>query len=284
MQKLSLGLNIIRCFSLPALCLCVTVGGADKSLWLSRVAFSPPAQSSSLVFNRKMVIAGLGVCVFGVLFHHWSLPHCSPHGFCPSEEEWEPGWRCHPTTTWSHNYTRTRRLRRKGWKIYSSIDAATHSFLNNGLQSHFITQKIAFSPLWQLCGRVGVSRWMCPEKCLVFWAFEFLWMLLFNPVSAHLTVELCCLYWGKKGNWLSSKCLNEMWLICLYSPSLLSIPTHFRFHSAWWKVPTLNQTFNLEVHVSLFPFPPSGFTIIAHTCSISTCAFNSPVYIKGLTN
>lgn len=69
----------------------------------------------------------------------------------------------------------------------------------------------------------------------------------------------------------------------LTSPLLSPIPTDLTFHSAWWKVPTLNQTFHLEVRVSIFTFSHSGFTIVSHTCSVSTCTFNPSVYIKGLT-
>lgn len=72
--------------------------------------------------------------------------------------------------TQSQNYSRNPRLREKGWKIYSSIDSATHSFLSSGLQSHFAIQKIHF-PLSSSCGKSGsqqvdVSREMfCLTLC-----------------------------------------------------------------------------------------------------------------------
>lgn len=111
------------------------------------------------------------------------------------------------TPSQRQNYSRNPRLRGKGWKIYSSIDSATHSFLNSGLQSHFAIQKIHFSPLAQLWeeweSAVDVSREM----------------FLFNPVSAHLS----CLYW-QKGNLMKWQSWDEMGFICLHPPSSLPSP------------------------------------------------------------
>lgn len=172
--------------------------------------FFPTAQCSHWlfsVFNWKIGIAGLGVYL-GVCSTACPCHVCSLHWSCPSEEEeeGERGWRCDPIPQ-RQNYSRNPRLRGKGWKIYSSIDSATRSFLNSGLQSHFAIQKIHFSPLAQLWeeweSAVDVSREM----------------FLFNPVSAHLS----CLYW-QKGNLMKWQSWDEMGFICLHPPSSLPSP------------------------------------------------------------
>lgn len=75
-----------------------------------------------------------------------------------------------------------------------------------------------------------------------------------------------------------------MWLICFYISPFSPIPSDFRFHTTRWKVHTLQQTADLEVHVSLFTLLRSGFTINSHICSISNSTYNSSIFIKGLTN
>lgn len=275
LPKLALRFSVIRDFWTPHVW---QWEGRTGSAMIPR-CFVLAARSSRWLFsgvNWKMVVAVRCMytrpCFTARPCQIFSL---RKHRFCPSG-----GGMTGAESAPSHgrlDFSRTYRLKQKEWKIHSGIDSATRFFLNNGPEITFCykKKKIHFplsSSVWSQ--QVGRSRethiWVSVDAP-------------FYPVSAHL--RDCGAFLPvlkKKGNWLNRKCLNLTWLICFYVPLLPPIPSGFRFHSAQPEVHTLNQTANFEVQVSRFTFLHSGFTIISHTCSVSTCACNSSIYIKDL--